>query len=517
MFLADRNNMTTKPSKEVQLLADLAKAFADSLDLELTLKAILKSLDTHVKLQKGTITLLNPETETITIKVAHGLSEESKELGIYKIGEGITGTVVQTGKEIIVPDISKDNRFLHRTHSRKETAGKQIAFYCVPIKLEGKTIGTLSVDRQVKKGDDFEANLNLLNVIATMVAQAVKLNKLVESDRRQLSEENLRLRQELRTHFNIDNMVGTSNAIKEVYRLIEQVAESNATVLIRGESGTGKDLVAHAVHYNSQRANKPFIKVNCTALPETLLESELFGHEKGAFTGATEKKIGRFERAGGGTIFLDEIGDFSMNLQVKLLRVIQFREFERVGGGETIKSNVRIIVATNKNLEEQIKEKLFREDLYYRINVFPIFLPPLRERKDDIMLMADYFLEKFSKENNKRITRISTPAIEMLTSYHWPGNIRELENCIERAVLLCNDEVVRSEHLPPSLQMIRKSESGAKRSLIEIIENKERELIIDSLKKFAGRQRKAADELGLTERILGYKIKKYGIFPKLLS
>jgi Nif-specific regulatory protein len=252
-------------------------------------------------------------------------------------------------------------------------------------------------------------------------------------------------------------------------------------------------------------------------LPETLLESELFGHEKGAFTGATEKKIGRFERAGGGTIFLDEIGDFSMNLQVKLLRVIQFREFERVGGTETIKSNVRIIVATNKNLEEQIKEKLFREDLYYRINVFPIFLPPLRERKDDIMLMADYFLEKFSKENNKRITRISTPAIEMLTSYHWPGNIRELENCIERAVLLCNEEVIRSEHLPPSLQMIRKSETGTKRSLIEIIENKEKELIIDSLKKFAGRQRKAADELGLTERILGYKIKKYGIFPKLLS
>src|SRR3990172_6103668 len=254
--------MAVKPSKEVQLLGDMARAFAESLDLELTLKAILKSLDTHVKLQKGTITLLNPETETINIKVAHGLSEHSKELGTYKIGEGITGTVVQTGKEIVVPDISKDGRFLHKTHSRKNAAGKQIAFYCVPIKLEGKTIGTLSVDRQVRKEDEFEANLNLLNVIAIMVAQAVKLNKLVESDKRQLSEENLRLRQELKTHFNIDNMVGTSNAVKGVYRLIEQVADSNASVLIRGESGTGKDLVAHAIHYNSQRSNKPFIKVN---------------------------------------------------------------------------------------------------------------------------------------------------------------------------------------------------------------------------------------------------------------
>jgi Nif-specific regulatory protein len=331
--------MTGKISNGVMLLGDMARAFAETLDLELTMKAILKSLDTHVKLQKGTITLLDPDTETINIKVAHGLSEKSKQLGSYKIGEGVTGTVVQTGKEIVVPDISKDPRFLHRTHSRKESEGKQISFYCVPIKLEGKTIGTLSVDRQAPKADDVDSTLNLLNVIATMIAQAVKLNKLVESDRKQLSEENQRLRQELKSHFNITNMVGTSNAIKQIYRLIEQVADSNATVLIRGESGTGKDLVAHAIHYNSSRASKPFVKVNCTALPETLLESELFGHEKGSFTGATERKIGRFEKANGGTIFLDEIGDFSMNLQVKLLRIIQFKEFERVGGTETIKTN----------------------------------------------------------------------------------------------------------------------------------------------------------------------------------
>lgn len=503
-------------AKEVELLSDVSKSLAESLDLEETLTSMLKSFDTHLKLRRGMITLLDPDTETINVRLAHGLSKKSQSLASYKVGEGIIGLVVQKGKEIIVPDISKDPRFLHKTRSRRQEKGKKITFFCVPIKLEGKTIGALSVDKQSDPKDDFEANVRLLNVTATMVAQAVKLNKLVESDRKQLREENVRLRREIKSHFNIHNMVGTSNSMKEVYRLIEQVSNSNATVLLRGESGTGKDLVAHAIHYNSLRADKPFVKVNCTALPDTLLESELFGHEKGAFTGAAERKLGRFERAHGGTIFLDEIGDFSLNLQVKLLRVIQFREFERVGGLETIKTNVRIVVATHKNLEEQIKEGLFREDLYYRINVFPIYMPPLRERKDDIMLLADYFLERIAAENNKNISRISTPAIDMLTRYHWPGNIRELENCIERAVLLCNDDVIRSEHLPPSLQMVKKTEPVAQRSLTEIIENKERELIVDALKKFDGSQRKTAKGLGISERILGYKIKKYGIHPKYI-
>ena len=508
--------MKAKLAKEVELLSDISKALAESLDLEETLMSMLKSFDIHLKLRRGTITLFDPDTETINVRLAHGISKKSQNMASYKVGEGITGLVVQTGKEIIVPDISKDPRFLHKTRSRKQEKGKKIAFFCVPIKLEGKTIGALSVDKQADPKNDFDANVRLLNIIATMVAQAVKLNKLVKSERSRLSEENLRLRRELKSHFNIHNMVGSSNAMKDVYRLIEQVSGSNATVLLRGESGTGKDLVAHAIHYKSLRADKPFVKVNCTALPDTLLESELFGHEKGAFTGAAERKPGRFERAHGGTIFLDEIGDFSLNLQIKLLRVIQFKEFERVGGMETIKTNVRIVVATHKNLEEQIKEGLFREDLYYRINVFPIYMPPLRERKDDIMLLADHFLEKIAAENNKDISRISTPAIEMLTRYHWPGNIRELENCIERAVLLCNDEVIRSEHLPPSLQIAKKDGTTARRSLTEIIENKERELIVDSLKKFDGKQRKAAAELGVSERILGYKIKKYNIHPKYI-
>jgi len=508
--------MASRLPKEVELLSDISKALAESLDLELTLESILRLLEEHMRLRRGTINILDPDTETISIRVAHGLSETSKKLGTYRIGEGITGLVVQTGKEVVVPDINKDPRFLHRTGTRA-ASNKRTSFYCVPIKLDGRTIGAFSADKEAGRVDDFEAILQMLNIISTMIGQAVKQHRLIESDRRQLHDENLRLRQELKAKFNVTNIIGKSNAMQQIYRLIEQVAESNATVLIRGESGTGKDLVAHAIHYNSLRASKPFIKVNCTALPETLLESELFGHEKGAFTGATERKIGRFERAQGGTVFLDEIGDFSMQLQVKLLRVIQFKEFERLGGTDTIKANVRIIVATHKDLEEEIKNRLFREDLYYRINVFPIFMPPLRERKDDIILLADHFLEKYARENNKAINRISTPAINMLTSYHWPGNVRELENAIERAVLVCDSDVIRSEHLPPSLQMARRDEPRGAMSFTEIMQNKERELIIDALKRASGQQRKAAKDLGLTERILGYKIRKYGIYPRHLS
>lgn len=504
-------------TKEVKLLSDIAAAFTDSLDLEMTLKSIMQLLDAHIRLERGTIALLDADAGTIAIKIAHGTSAQSQEKSTYKIGEDIAGQVVRTGKEIIVPDISNDPRFVNEIQSGCQTKSQKIAFFCVPVILEGNTIGYLSVGREIQKGDGLDDIVKLLNTIATMVAQAVKLNRLFETERKKLRDENVHLRQEIKSKFNINNMIGKSNAVKKVYRLIEQVADSTATVLINGESGTGKDLVAHAVHYNSLRSDKPFIKVNCTALPDTLLESELFGHEKGSFTGAIERKIGRFERAHGGTIFLDEIGDFSLNLQVKLLRIIQFKEFERVGGYDTIKTNVRIIVATNKNLERLIREGLFREDLYYRINVFPIYLPPLRDKKDDIMLLADSFLEKLSKNNNKNISRISTPAIEMLTSYHWPGNVRELENCIERAVLMCDGDTIRSEHLPPSLQIAHCGNSSSAATMAEIIANKEKELIIDALKKSGGQQRQAAKELGITERILGYKIKKYQILPKLLS
>jgi Nif-specific regulatory protein len=296
-----------------------------------------------------------------------------------------------------------------------------------------------------------------------------------------------------------------------MYEQVAQVAGTNTTVLIRGESGTGKELIAHAIHYNSPRAKKPFVKVSCAALPDSLIESELFGYDKGAFTGAEARKKGRFELAEGGTLFLDEIGDINATTQVKLLRVLQEREFERLGGTDTIKVNVRLIAATNKDMEQAIAAGTFRQDLYYRLNVYTIFVPPLRERKADLLLLVDHFLERFSREHRKTIKRISTPAIDMLMAYHWPGNVRELENALERAVLACDGQVVHAHHLPPSLQTAEASGTGTHTSLKEAVAAYEKDLLLDALKTARGNRAKAARLLDTTERILNYKVRNYGI------
>jgi Nif-specific regulatory protein len=324
-------------------------------------------------------------------------------------------------------------------------------------------------------------------------------------------EENAHLRDELRDRYAFQNIIGNSAPIKAVYEQVAQVARTNTTVLIRGESGTGKEMIAHAIHYNSPRAKKPFIKVSCAALPDTLIESELFGYEKGAFTGAQGLKKGRFELADGGTLFLDEIGDLSLATQVKLLRVLQEREIERLGGTQTVRVNVRLIAATHRPLEKLIEEGTFREDLFYRLNVFTIFAPPLRERKPDIMLLADHFLEKYSVEHGKHIKRISTPAIDMLTSYHWPGNVREIENTIERSVLVCEGGVIHPHHLPPTLQTAEASDTVPRVSLVETVTAFERDLIQDALKSARGNRALAARLLHTTERIVGYKIRKYRV------
>jgi Nif-specific regulatory protein len=299
--------------------------------------------------------------------------------------------------------------------------------------------------------------------------------------------------------------------MQQAYQQIEQVARTNTTVLIRGESGTGKELIAHALHYNSPRAQKPFIKVSCAALPETLIESELFGYEAGAFTGAVGRKAGRFELADGGSLFLDEIGELNPSTQVKLLRVLQERELERLGGTHTIRVNVRLIAATNKDLEQAVADRTFREDLYFRLNVFSIFVPPLRERRPDIMLLADHFLLKYARAHGKSIKRISTPAIDMLVAYHWPGNVRELENAVERAVLVCDGEVVHAHHLPPTLQTAEASGTGLRETLSGAVAKFEADLISDALKSARGNVAKAARLLGSTERIVAYKIRKFRI------
>ena len=369
----------------------------------------------------------------------------------------------------------------------------------------------MSVDRPFDKAYFLEDGEKFLTVIGIMIAQQVVNLERINLEKEQLMEENRRLRGELSEKYNITNIIGNSNKMREVFQMITQVSQGNTTVLIRGESGTGKELVANAVHYNSLRAGKPFVKINCAAIPANLIESELFGHEKGAFTGAIKQKQGKFELAHKGTIFLDEIGVVGSDVQIKLLRVLQEKEFERVGGLKTIKADVRIIAATNKNLEEAVEEETFREDLYYRLNVFPIYIPPLKERKTDILLLADHFLEKYAKEHRKDILRLSSSTIDMLMQYHWPGNVRELENSIERAVLLCDGKVIQSYHLPPTLQTWEGSEVTSGRSLEAHVGNLEREIIIDALRNTRGNMAKAAELLETTERKFGYKTKKYGI------
>jgi Nif-specific regulatory protein len=375
-------------------------------------------------------------------------------------------------------------------------------------------IGALSVDLVLQELKPLDEDVRFLTIISSLIAQKVALLDKIQREKEQLSEDNLRLRKELSKKYSFSNIIGNSRKMQEVFYLITQVAKSTANVLLLGESGTGKELVANAIHYNSLRAGKPLIKVNCAALPANLVEAELFGYEKGAFTGASRQKEGKFELANGGTIFLDEIGALALESQGKLLRVLQERELERLGATKTIKVNVRLIAATNKDLAAEVEGGSFREDLFYRLNVYPIYLPPLREREADVLMLADYFLEKYATEYNKDIKRISTPAIDALVQYHWPGNVRELENCMERSVLLCDDQVIHSYHLPPTLATAEQTGTQQSQSLLDAVERYERELLIDALKTSRGNMRRAAKSLKTTERIFGYKVRKYDITPR---
>lgn len=500
--------------RELNLLYEISRSLDQSMDLMEVVGPVLEKMAIHMEMMRGTITLLNQETGEISIDTAYGLSNTEMERGRYKLGEGVTGKVIKTGRPAVVPRISEEPLFLDRTGARSDISKGDISFLCVPISLGNEVIGALSADKLFDFDISCDEDIRLLTIIASMIAQAVRLRRVAQKEREALIEENIRLREELIDRFRPRNIIGNSKAMKEVYNLIGQVSQSNATVLIRGESGTGKELVAHAVHFSSPRKDKPFIKVNCAALPESVIESELFGHEKGAFTGALKAKKGRFELAHGGTLFIDEIGDLSPHLQIRLLRVLQEREFERVGGTETIKTDVRIITATNRNLEELMEEGLFREDLYFRLNVFPIHLPPLREKRADILLLANHFVEKYSMGTKKEIRRISTPAIDMLISYHWPGNVRELENVIERAVILSTDGVIHGHHLPPTLQTAEASNTRSRIGLMGALDALEREMLVDALKSSRGNRTKAALALGISERLMGLRVKKYGLDPK---
>ncbi len=433
-------------------LAAIGRLLATQSGQRQMLTGVLMELEQELGLLRGTIMLLSADGAELVVEAAPGIPSGRHQEFRYRRGEGIIGRVVQTAETAVVAKLSEEPRFTNRLYHRGKDED-DFGFVCVPIVLGSDVVGTLSADVCADDTADLAEIARFLEIVASMIAYDVKSRRVESLQRRHLESENLRLRSALEERFRPENIVGNSHAMRDVYVKIHQVASSDTTVLVRGESGTGKELVASAVHYTSPRAKRPLVKVNCAALAENLLESELLGHEKGAFTGALYSRIGRIEEAEGGTLFLDEIGDFSPSIQVKLLRVIQEREFERVGSNKTQKADVRIIAATNQDLEARVEAGSFRQDLYYRINVFPIFLPPLRERRDDILLLADHFVSKYAAKMKKEVRRISTPAINMMFAYHWPGNVRELENCIEYGVLLASDGVIHSHNLPPTLQM----------------------------------------------------------------
>ncbi|MDR1243278.1 MAG: sigma 54-interacting transcriptional regulator [Deltaproteobacteria bacterium] len=547
---------------ELRLLFEVVQALEGASDISDHLAATLEMMARYTGMMRGMLTLIEPNGQDIMVEAAYGLNTEEIKRGRYKLGEGITGKVIATGKPMAIPKVSEEPLFLNRTGAR-DLQKEEISFICVPIALNGKILGALSADRLFADSVCMDEDMRLLQVLASLIAKAVQTRQDFIAMHSAVMEENRRLQYLVHNKFSQDKMVGSSAAIRSVMEELRQVSSSNATVLLRGESGTGKELVAGLIHANSPRAGRPFIKINCAALPEGLVESELFGSERGAFTGSVASRKGRFEMAHGGTLFLDEVADMTTLTQSKLLRAIQEKEFERVGGSETIRVDVRLIAATNRNLEEMVSAGLFRQDLYYRLSVFPIILPPLRRRRDDIMPLAVHFIDKISEVNHKKILRIAPDAITMLMQYDWPGNIRELENVIERAIILSGAEgVIDCRHLPAWLQpggtdaanhphASAPAEEWKKRvadastangngangrradgygteeeygreaagpftstedaTLEEALNALEKRMIMESLEESGGNMAKAARKLGITERIMGLRMKKYSL------
>ncbi len=465
-------------------LRALADVVGESLDLDRVAARFLEALARGGEVERPALFLADPVRMAVAAVAAHGPPPARDR---WAFGEGLVGRVAVSGAPTVVPD---------------EAARR--ARVCVPVRAEGRVLGVLAADRRGTDPDGLARAQALLLVAAALVAPALDRRVAARGAAVAANDDPAA----------VGPLVGTSKGMRRVVSLIEQVGPSDTTVLLRGESGTGKELVADAVHRASPRSRAPFIKVNCAALPDTIIESELFGHERGAFTGAVQQRKGRFELAHGGTLFLDEIGDLSPPTQIKLLRVLQQRTFERVGGNRTLSVDVRVVTATSRDLESMMDAGTFRSDLYYRLNVFPIHLPPLRERKADILLLADHFVERFNRRHGRRVRRISTPAIDLLTAYHWPGNVRELENCIERAVLMTHDDVIHGHHLPPTLQTAESSGTLSPEGLEEQLDRLEREIVLEALKSARGNMARAARQLGITERKMGLRVGRFDIDPK---
>ncbi|QER41910.1 GAF domain-containing protein [Thermodesulfobacterium sp. TA1] len=508
----NEGNLKERAYQEILTLFKVSKVLSSSLNIFENLRNALKILAENLHLTRGTVTLFDPNTKDLKITVAYGLTEEQIKRGRYKIGEGVVGRVFETGEPMVIPNIGKEPLFLNKTGARIEK--DNISFLCVPIKLGDEILGVLSVDRIFDQGIDFSEDLRVLEILATLFAQMIKVYNLLyeEKKKREFFE------REVKKKYQFHNLIYSSEPMRQIIKICEKIASTKAPVLIQGESGTGKELIAKAIHFNSDRADKPFIAINCAAIPESLLEAELFGYEKGSFTGALTSKPGKFELANGGTLFLDEIGDLPLSLQAKLLRVLQEYTFERLGGTKPIKVDIRIISATHKNLQELINQGRFREDLYFRLNVVNIYIPPLRERKEDILVLTEHFLDQLSQKYKKNV-KIAKETLKIFLEYPWPGNVRELENVLESLVILSDEEFITPEHLPEGFKScqtsqsisITKEQTSQNISLKQEIEEEEKQRIISALKACKFNQTQAAKLLGMTRRQLNYRIRKYGI------
>jgi Nif-specific regulatory protein len=504
---------------KIQALSEVCKLIGRAVHLDTTLSRILQVLHDILKMERATLVLLDHNRQKLSIKASYGLSVEEEQRGIYGLSEGICGQIFQSGSACVVPDIHSEPLFLNRTGARSAISKEEHSFLGVPVKVDENPVGVLTVDRLFGPEISFEEDMSFLEIVATLIGQFLVLHHAIARQEERLMAENKSLKAELHSRFNRHYIIGNSEAMQEVYWTIEKVAPSRATVLLLGESGTGKELAARAIHEASSRKEQPFIKINCAALPENLLESELFGHDKGAFTGATSAKPGRFELADGGTIFLDEIGEMPILLQAKLLRVLQEKQFERIGGTRTLTVDVRIIAATNVNLQSNVDQGLFRSDLYYRLNVLPLNLPALRNRRDDIPLLIEHFLQSSNDRNDKNVL-LSASALDYLSSYDWPGNVRELQNLIERMVILADAPIIHPETLREYMTFARIPDHSVELSpatpqprMISqgSLQDLERKEIEASLRRNGWVQARAARELGLTQRQIGYRIKKFNL------
>ncbi len=533
------NKQRSYEKAEIAAIHEVAKILTSTQNLDRALGTALRTLQSFLGFDRTAIFRPDETTREIRMEVAAGYTAEQRERSRYVWGEGIVGKTMKTGSPIAIPDVRKEPSFLDKTRSHGTSSGEgPLSYICVPIRIGTETLGVLTGERIGRAGTQaLESDTRTLTVVGCLIGQAFKLHKAIE----RLQDEFRRQRQEfektIRKTYRIENIIGQSKRMQEVFAAVASVAPSRATVLLRGESGTGKELIARAIHQGGGRADRPFIAVNCAALPETLLESELFGHKRGAFTGAVDERKGRFEEAGGGTIFLDEIGDIPLPTQVKLLRVLQERKFERLGENRPVAVDVRIIAATNADLEKMVAAGTFREDLYYRLNVIPVYLPPLRDRRDDILPLTEHFLERFNREHGKSVA-FSKDALDLLLEYRWTGNVRELENLVERTVVMAKAPVVQAQDLPrairisaslpvtgsygqplapqasavePAGEPLPPASAQEGRPRAEYLKDLEREELQRALAGTGWVIARAAKILGWTPRQVAYKMKKYGL------